>query len=302
MIIGINGRIQSGKDTVGKIIQYLTTEGMEETYPDVKEYLEIYDDLDTNWQVTDLSKWEIKKYADKLKDIICLLIGCTREDLESEEFKSKELDKEWWKIKLTKIDYSGFSHTEYEDYLTHQECLESDFKEYLTSDENCFDVIIEVIKMTPRLLLQLVGTQCGRKLIHPQIWVNATMSDYNKYSNWLITDLRFPNEADAIKDRKGITIRVERFCYDSLEDYLVCYPDKEVSLKAAEIVQFSDSNEDMKQKLMLIPESEGYFKKSNHESETALDNYGKFDYHIHNNQDLDYLVKEVRKILKEIYG
>lgn len=31
-----------------------------------------------------------------------------------------------------------------------------------------------------------------------------------KYPNWIITDVRFPNELKAIKDRNGITIRVER--------------------------------------------------------------------------------------------
>ena len=30
---------------------------------------------------------EIKKYADKLKDIACILLNCTREDLEDEGFQ-----------------------------------------------------------------------------------------------------------------------------------------------------------------------------------------------------------------------
>ena len=30
------------------------------------------------------------------------------------------------------------------------------------------------------------------------------------YPNWIITDLRFPNELSAIKQRNGITIRVQR--------------------------------------------------------------------------------------------
>ena len=31
-----------------------------------------------------------------------------------------------------------------------------------------------------------------------------------EYPNWIITDCRFPNEAKAIKDRDGISIRVNR--------------------------------------------------------------------------------------------
>jgi hypothetical protein len=64
--------------------------------------------------------------------------------------------------------------------------------------------------MTPRLLLQLIGTECGRDIIHPNIWVNSTFADWKPHCSWVITDTRFPNEADAIKKRGGIVIRVER--------------------------------------------------------------------------------------------
>ena len=78
MLIAINGRKQSGKDTVGKIIQYLTSES--NVYPfDLK--------LDYSYR----SNWQIKKFADKLKDIICILIGCTRDQLENESFKNKTM-------------------------------------------------------------------------------------------------------------------------------------------------------------------------------------------------------------------
>lgn len=32
----------------------------------------------------------------------------------------------------------------------------------------------------------------------------------SSFPNWIITDVRFPNEAQAIKDRGGIMIRIER--------------------------------------------------------------------------------------------
>ena len=32
----------------------------------------------------------------------------------------------------------------------------------------------------------------------------------NKLPNWIITDLRFPNEARVIKQHQGITLRVNR--------------------------------------------------------------------------------------------
>ena len=35
-----------------------------------------------------------------------------------------------------------------------------------------------LVKLTPRKLLQLLGTDCGRDIIHPNIWVNALFADY----------------------------------------------------------------------------------------------------------------------------
>jgi len=123
--------------------------------------------------------------------------------------------------------------------------------------------------LTPRLLLQLLGTQCGREIIHPDIWVNALMADYKDYkfnqaellagalqaglnSNWIITDVRFPNEVKAIKNRDGIVVRVDRPIAGIL---------------------------------------------SNHESETSLDNYKDFDHYIVNGGTIEDLIQKVRSIL-----
>jgi hypothetical protein len=75
--------------------------------------------------------------------------------------------------------------------------------------------------MTVRELLQILGTDALRNNLHPDTWVNALMcyyipysvkgSDYEEYeSNWIITDMRFPNEMQAVKANGGITIRVVR--------------------------------------------------------------------------------------------
>lgn len=64
--------------------------------------------------------------------------------------------------------------------------------------------------MTVRLLLQKIGTECIRDHLHKDAWVKALFADYSKHSNWLITDVRFLNEAVAIKERGGILIRIKR--------------------------------------------------------------------------------------------
>lgn len=87
---------------------------------------------------------------------------------------------------------------------------EQDFKKTLLGKE--WDNI------SVRDFLQRLGTDAIRNNIHPNAWVNALMSEYkpiddrmsSSYPNWIITDCRFPNEAEAIKDRNGIVVRINR--------------------------------------------------------------------------------------------
>ena len=71
-------------------------------------------------------------------------------------------------------------------------------------------------ELTPRRLLQKLGTDLIRDGIHVNTWVNATMSDYDDTKRWIITDMRFPNEIDAVKKEGGITIIVSRRCDECL--------------------------------------------------------------------------------------
>jgi len=68
------------------------------------------------------------------------------------------------------------------------------------------------IDSSPRKLLQTLGTDWGRNMIHNEIWVMATMQriDSHPAVNYCITDVRFPNEAAAIKARGGVVWRVVR--------------------------------------------------------------------------------------------
>jgi hypothetical protein len=67
---------------------------------------------------------------------------------------------------------------------------------------------------TPRHAMQTLGSEWGRDLIHPNLWVNAAMAVVDDVLDHggrvVIDDLRFQNEAEAIKSRGGIIIRIER--------------------------------------------------------------------------------------------
>ena len=67
------------------------------------------------------------------------------------------------------------------------------------------------MEITPRWVLQNWGTEVCRQGFHKDIWVASVENKLIKSKDDIvITDCRFENEVDAIKNAGGITIRVER--------------------------------------------------------------------------------------------
>lgn len=232
-IIAINGKIGAGKDTVGSIIQYLTAK-------DTGQFCLGRIQSGKSIEGHHNSTFEIKKYAGKLKQIASLLTGVPVEKFEDQEFKQKHMGLQW--------------------------------------------------KMTYREFLQKLGTEAMRDGLHANVWVNALFADYKKQPNkavaeflaaeglsqsmnagetklpnWIITDMRFPNELEAVEEREGITIRVVRGC--------------------------SECGGIGYHKLSC---SKQYEKQ--HPSETALDD-AKFDYEIINDGSMEDLIEKVKQIL-----
>jgi hypothetical protein len=240
MIIGVNGKIGSGKDTVGSIIQYLTSECGDSNSSRHRTYAEFLQKGGgsnlRNFDQHYVSNWEIKKFAGKLKQTASLLTGIPIEKFEDQEFKKTYLGEEW--NSPYNIPFSG------PDFVEHDG------------------------GMTVRTLLQKLGTEAMRDGLHENVWVNALFADYKAIEripekrmsimpNWIITDMRFPNEMKAILEKSGITIRVVR-------DY---------ALRGG-------------------PED----PKNIHPSETALDD-AEFDYEIINDGTIGDLIEKVKEIL-----
>jgi len=64
--------------------------------------------------------------------------------------------------------------------------------------------------ITPRNMLQLMGTEVGRDMIDPNIWVYSLERRLELYPNVVIADVRFPNEIKFIQSKGGFVIRVKR--------------------------------------------------------------------------------------------
>ena len=228
MIIGISGKKQSGKDTVGQIIQLLS-QGYNRD--EVLQMLQYKGRANT-------SMWQIKKFAGKVKEILSLLTGIPMEELEDETVKESFLNAEWNDTEGNNI-------------------------------------------MTNRMALQWIGTDLFRDNFHPLTWVNALMKDYvgkdypkrgiffdsdtthfeTLFPNWIITDLRFRNEAAAIKGRGGITLRIER-------------PNTKKEVNSGNLNG-----------------------KLEHQSEVELDSYTSFDYFIVNSGNMKELIRKVEMFI-----
>lgn len=186
MICGIAGSAQSGKDTIGTILQFLMFK--DEYHRTSLTYVE-YMSARKNFHETS----EIVKFATKLKQIVNILTGISMEDLEKEEVKQS---------------YYSTIHGLYyalEDVPVGKTIISdvADYMNYL-EEYDVTDIYIQV-----RVLLQYEGTEIGRDMRGYNSWVNATFASY-KDQNWIITDVRFPNEADAIVNRGGFLIKVVR--------------------------------------------------------------------------------------------
>ena len=63
---------------------------------------------------------------------------------------------------------------------------------------------------TPRWAMQSLGTEWARKLISPNLWVNAWKNTLPEQSNIVCDDLRFPNELKVLSEMGGIVIDIAR--------------------------------------------------------------------------------------------
>lgn len=256
MIIALSSKKGGGKDETYKMINYISQEKGEMSIQNYNKWL-----LEEPRGVLSKDffyKFENKKFASKIKEMVSILIGCGVEDLEDEGFKSTPLGDDW---------------------VRHSE-------EHVGTEPDGRKVTsLKTSQITPRLLLQLLGTEFGRQMVNEDVWVNSLFQDYDKalvhkvrsdlphkYSpQWVVTDMRFPNEFDAVKARGGICVRVSRskFTKDMGPFGKVTFP-----------------------RVKCSPE---------HTSETALDNRTDWDYIIDNNGTKEELLLQVRDIMKNIY-
>lgn len=193
-IIAIHGHMGAGKDMVGKVIQYLMfSKGSWNS----QSFFRYSNHLGVSKRDSLRDFWEIKKFAGPLRKIGAILLNMEEEYLYTDEFKQLVLPECWNVLRPT----AGIAAN------------------------------IEV-GMTGREFLQELGTKAIRNGLHKDAWVNALMGQYElthkpsnyltpfpkiEYPNWIITDLRFFNEYQAVKREKAITIKIHRHAQNTID-------------------------------------------------------------------------------------
>lgn len=233
-IIGISGEKQHGKDTLCNILMYLSfvkATGSSLTFSDAMGIARGHMEGGA-W-----AKWERRAFSDKLKDVAAILLSCDRSLLDDNNYKESILPEEWWYYK--KSDGVMLPYLSYKDTKAWVHSM--------------------LIKPTVRNFLQLLGTECGCNIIHPNIWLNPIFDEFDNTPgmHMILTDVRYvgintrnePYEVNEIHNRGGIIIRIVR------------------NIRAS---------------------------GDTHRSEVALKDYNGFDYTIQNDDTVDDLVQKIR--------
>ncbi len=68
---------------------------------------------------------------------------------------------------------------------------------------------------SPRQLMQTLGTEWGREMVDPNLWLNIAANRIREarrqgFAGVVIPDVRFDNEAEFVRERLGSVVRVVR--------------------------------------------------------------------------------------------
>lgn len=127
-------------------------------------------------------------------------------------------------------------------------------------------------EVSPRNMLQLIGTECTRNILHDSIWISSLEKRICESNDHVvITDVRFNNEIEFVKKLGGTLIQIKR---GKDPDWLNYYYDKNYDMNNSGI----------------------------HISEWEWVNNPNIDFILENNESKDHLKKELIKVLTSISG
>ena len=181
-LIAVSGVKGSGKDSVSSMLQYcLSVPKMFRQYFFYKNF----------------RKWIKPKYkriafADPLKKMLSDLLNISLDKFYIREFK------EGCVINISTLESSWLG----------EKLSDSKFNKLVKQ----LDPSLTEANLSLRQLLQYFGTEIMQKYFGKRVWINSTMQNRSEYT--IISDLRFIEEYNAVKEKKGVVIYVNRPNYE----------------------------------------------------------------------------------------
>lgn len=97
---------------------------------------------------------------------------------------------------------------------------------------------------TPRHAMQTIGTQWGRECIGEDFWIRAWTATLPQCHHVVVDDVRFDNEADAIRSLGGVIVRIDRPNLDVTDSLEKRAHASEAGLTSVDIVVVNDGTID----------------------------------------------------------
>ena len=109
-------------------------------------------------------------------------------------------------------------------------------------------------EVTPRLILQKMGTEACRHGIADNIWIAALEKRIHGYDDVVISDCRFPNEIDFVRSAGGVIVRVKRGEEPSLEEQMKMHISETAwnSVVPNYVIDNDGSLQELKDKIKLV--------------------------------------------------
>lgn len=187
LIIGLAGIKNSGKDTAASMLYYILRNGTAGTFRDWSITCDVPNGNDNIPTV---------HFADYCKEVLSNLLG-----IDLKYFYSRKHKDELWYAFDTKVFLNDDGVRMHHYYTIESIHLTAkplgDFMNY-----NNGKVCIKI-----RTLMKYFGTDVIRRIMGDNVWVNKTIRDanylLNKHNVCFIPDVRFNNEAEAIRRQQG---------------------------------------------------------------------------------------------------
>lgn len=111
------------------------------------------------------------------------------------------------------VHLSRFGYTTVSFALPLKRALSAMFGvDFVNMDRRDKERPMESLGVTPRRLMQTLGTEWGRELIDPDIWVKALDLHIRQSDRefFVVSDVRFPNEVQWVRSKEGLLIFLRR--------------------------------------------------------------------------------------------